>query len=112
MGGVLSMPWLYLILAGCFEVACTTMIRYVDGWARPWALVGLVLLGAGSLGLLYKALQGIPIGTAYAVWTGLGAAGTVVVGILFYKEPTEALRLVFLTTLIGSIVGLKLVSHE
>lgn len=106
------MAWTFLILAGCVEVACTTAFRYVDGFNRMAPIAALVVLGSLSLALLYKALEGIPIGTAYAVWTGMGAAGTVLVGILFYKEPTDALRLVFLSTLIGSIVGLKFVSQS
>ena len=106
------MAWLFLVLAGLFEVFCTTTMRYIDGLNRVVPIVALVIGGIMSLGLLYKALQGIPIGTAYAVWTGMGAAGTVIVGILFYEEPTDALRLVFLSTLIGSIVGLKFVSSS
>ena len=107
-----STAWMFLVLAGCFEVACTTALRYVDGFARPGVLAVLVVLGTASLALLFQALRSIPIGTAYAVWTGMGAAGTVLIGILFYKEPTDAIRLAFLSTLIGSIVGLKLFSHS
>ncbi len=105
-----GLAWVYLLLAGLIEVACTTTFRYVDGFNRLAPIAALIVLGTLSLGLLYKALEGIPIGTAYAVWTGMGAAGTVLVGIAFYKEPADAMRLVFLSTLIGSIVGLRLVS--
>jgi quaternary ammonium compound-resistance protein SugE len=103
------MAWVYLLLAGTFEVGFTTAFRYLDGW-KPWPIATFVTLAVGSGWFLYKALAGIPLGTAYAVWTGMGAAGTVIIGILFFKEPADALRLVFLSTLIGSIVGLKFVS--
>ncbi len=106
------MAWTWLVLAGLTEIAGTTVFRYIDGFNRLTPIVALIVTGTLSLVLLFKALDGIPIGTAYAVWTGMGAAGTVLVGILFYKEPTDALRLVFLSTLIGSIVGLKFVSNH
>jgi quaternary ammonium compound-resistance protein SugE len=105
------MAWFYLFLAGMFEVAFTTSFRFVEGWkAGPITL--FLACAAGSGVFLYKALQGIPLGTAYAVWTGMGAAGTVVIGILYFKEPSDILRIFFLTTLIGSILGLKLVSSH
>jgi quaternary ammonium compound-resistance protein SugE len=107
-----SLAWTYLLLAGMLEVACTTALRYVDGFNRSGPILLLIVLGASSLGFLYKALDTIPIGTAYAVWTGLGAAGTVLVGILIFKEPSDLWRLVFLATLIGSIVGLRYVSQH
>ena len=105
------MAWIYLLLDGAFEVGCTTAFRFVDGW-RPWPILVFLACAAASLVLLYKALEGIPVGTAYAVWTGVGAAGTVLLGIMFFKEPADTLRLFFLVTLIASILGLKLVSSH
>lgn len=108
------MPWLILIIAGLFEVGFTTCLGKAKetsgtesfGW---WA--GFFISLALSMYLLYKATQSLPMGTAYAVWTGIGAVGTVIVGILFFKEPVHFWRLFFIATLIGSIVGLKVVSH-
>jgi quaternary ammonium compound-resistance protein SugE len=103
------MAWIYLLMAGTFEVGFTTSYRYIDGW-KPGPIAAFLALAVGSGLFLYKALQGIPLGTAYAVWTGMGAAGTAIIGIMFFKEPADMLRLIFLSTLIGSIVGLKVVS--
>lgn len=104
------MPWLYLFLAGLAEIGMTTAMRYIE-WPPRWLpLLAFMVSANVSFGLLVVASWSIPLGTAYAVWTGIGAAGTVLVGILWYGEPTTTLRLVFLTMLIGSIMGLKLVS--
>lgn len=107
------MSWIILIIAGLFEVAfafCLGKAKETTGFEMyAWYGGFLVALGI-SMGLLIKATQTLPIGTAYAVWTGIGAAGTVLVGILVFKEPATFLRLLFLCTLIGSIVGLKAVS--
>ncbi len=75
-------------------------------------MTGFFLFLTVSMFLLYKATQTLPIGTAYAVWTGIGAVGTVIVGIIFFKEPADLWRMIFLTTLIGSIIGLKVVSTQ
>lgn len=108
------MHWLILIIAGIFEVAfafCLGKAKDATGNTLIfWYLGFLIALGASML-LLIKATQNIPIGTAYAVWTGIGAVGTVLLGIMVFKEPMNALRLLFLMTLIGSIIGLKIVSH-
>jgi quaternary ammonium compound-resistance protein SugE len=103
------MAWIYLLLAGAFEVGFTTAIRFIDGW-KPWPFLLFLACAVASAIFLYKALDSIPLGTAYAVWTGIGAAGTVLLGIVFFKEPADTLRLLFLATLIASILGLKLVS--
>ena len=103
------MGWIYLVLAGLFEIGFTTSMRYL-GW--PFKMVPLAIFLAttvASFWLLIEANKTIPLGTAYAVWTGIGAAGTVLAGIIYYGEPVTTLRLVFLTTLIGSIAGLKMV---
>jgi quaternary ammonium compound-resistance protein SugE len=103
------MAWLYLIAGGLFEVGFTTSLRYVDGFRNlPWTLAFIVSVTI-SMGLLQLASRTIPMGTAYAVWAGIGAVGTVLVGILFYEEPATAIRLALIATLIGSIVGLKLI---
>ena len=107
------MNWIILIVAGFCEVGftyCLGSAKTVEGLAwRGW-ITGFLLLTIISMGLLAKATQTLPIGTAYAVWTGIGAVGTVVVGILFFNEPATFWRLFFIFTLISSIIGLKIVS--
>lgn len=108
------MNWIILIIAGLFEVAfasCLGMAKNTTGKAQFLWYAGFFIALSISMLLLMKAIQTLPIGTAYAVWTGVGAIGTVIIGIIFFKEPTTFWRLFFLTTLIGSIVGLKAVSH-
>ena len=108
------MNWIILTIAGLFEVAfafCLGKAKETSGSEMYlWYAAFLIALSI-SMGLLIKATQTLPIGTAYAVWTGIGAVGTVLVGIFVFKEPTNFLRLLFLTTLIMSIVGLKAVSQ-
>lgn len=107
------MNWVILIIAGLFEVAFTSCLgkakTAVGNEVYLW-LGGFLLALTVSMTLLVKATQTLPIGTAYAVWTGIGAVGTVLAGILVFKEPATFLRLFFITTLIGSIIGLKIVS--
>lgn len=108
------MNWLVLVIAGLFEVGFATCLgkaREAQGSASLWWMTGFFVCLAISMYLLYRASQSLPIGTAYAVWTGIGAVGTAVVGILLFKEPTDFWRLFFLFTLIASIVGLKVVTH-
>ncbi|RNI31971.1 QacE family quaternary ammonium compound efflux SMR transporter [Rufibacter immobilis] len=108
------MNWIILIVAGLFEVAfafCLGKAKETTGNEMYLWYAGFVATCGISMGLLIKATQVLPIGTAYAVWTGIGAVGTVLVGIFVFKEPATFLRLLFLMTLIGSIVGLKAVSH-
>lgn len=105
------MSWIYLILAGLCEIAFTTALRYVDGFTRPVPTLLFIAFAAMSFYFLQKSLAGLPLGTAYAVWTGIGAAGTVVVGIAFFGEPLTGLRVFFLALLIGAIAGLKLVAE-
>ena len=107
------MSWLLLIIAGLFEVGFATCLgkaRETSGSTSTWWFVGFLVCLAISMYLLIRAINNLPIGTAYAVWTGIGAVGTVLVGILFFKEPADFWRLFFITTLIGSIIGLKWVS--
>ena len=108
------MNWIILIIAGLFEVAfasCLGKAKETTGQEMYLWYVGFFVSLIISMTLLVKATQTLPIGTAYAVWTGIGAIGTVLVGIFFFKEPATFWRLLFLATLIGSIVGLKAVSH-
>ncbi len=108
------MSWLILIIAGLFEVAfafCLGKAKETTGTEMVLWYIGFAIAVTVSMVLLIKATQNIPIGTAYAVWTGIGAVGSVLVGIFVFKEPATFLRLFFLTTLIASIVGLKAVSH-
>lgn len=104
------MGWIFLIVAGIFEVTGTTAFRSIEGWTRPLPIVLFALSGALSLFFLFRSLETVPLGTAYAVWTGMGAAGTVLVGIAWFGEPSTTIRLVLLVVLVGSIVGLKLTS--
>ena len=108
------MNWFILVIAGLFEVGFATCLgkaKETTGPTSVWWMVGFFVCLAISMYLLYRAGQRLPIGTAYAVWTGIGAAGTALVGIVFFKEPTDPLRMVFLCTLIASVIGLKVVSH-
>jgi len=109
------MNWIMLIIAGFFEVgfaSCLGKAKETTGTTAMLWMVGFFVSLSISMFLLYKAAQSLPIGTAYAVWTGVGAIGTVLVGILVFKEPSDFWRLFFLTTLIGSIIGLKIVSTQ
>jgi quaternary ammonium compound-resistance protein SugE len=108
------MNWIILIIAGLFEVgfaACLGKAKETTGNAALGWWAGFFVCLSISMYLLYKATLTLPIGTAYAVWTGVGAVGTVLVGIIFFKEPAGFLRLFFITTLIASIIGLKFVSN-
>jgi quaternary ammonium compound-resistance protein SugE len=109
------MNWIILIIAGLFEVAFATCLgktRETSGITATAWWVGFIVSLFISMILLYKATQTLPIGTAYAVWTGIGAVGTVIIGITVFKEPADFWRLFFITTLIASIVGLKFVSNH
>lgn len=104
------MAWTYLTIAGLFEIAWAIGLKYSDGFSRLWPSLGTVLAMALSMGFLALALKSLPIGTAYAIWTGIGAIGTVILGILLFSEPATALRLVCIGLILGGIVGLKLVT--
>ena len=108
------MNWILLIIAGLFEVgfaSCLGKAKESTGSSATMWMAGFFVCLSISMYLLYKATQTLPIGTAYAVWTGIGAVGIVLVGILFFKEPSDFWRLFFITTLIASIIGLKFVSN-
>ena len=107
------MAWLMLIIGGLFEVGFTTCLgkaKETSGSTSLLWLLGFFISLSMSMFLLYKATQTLPLGTAYAVWTGIGAVGTVIVGILFFNEAADFWRLFFIFTLIASIIGLKFVS--
>ena len=105
------MSWNYLILAACCEIVFAGSLKQTNNFTNIRWTVIFVFFYILSIVLLNKAVQKIPIGTAYAVWTGIGAAGTVILGIIWYKEPVHFWRVFFLCTLILSIVGLKFVSE-
>lgn len=109
------MDWILLIIGGLFEVGFATCLgkaKETNGTASTLWLAGFLVCLTISMVLLYKATQTLPIGTAYAVWTGIGAVGTVIVGIFLFKESADFWRVFFLTTLIASIIGLKFVSSH
>ena len=102
------MAWFWLIVGGLFEVGFTTSLRFVDGFRNiPWTLTFLISV-AISMGLLELASRSIPMGTAYAVWGGIGAVGTVLVGILFFNEPAALIRILLIFAIVAAIAGLKL----
>lgn len=105
------MAWVFLMIAGVFEISFTTAMRFTDGFTRLWPTVLVLALATVSIYFVTKAAELIPLGTAYAIWGGLGAIGTVIVGITYFGEPVTPWRMVFLSTLILSIAGLKLVTH-
>ncbi len=108
------MNWVYLVIAGLFETAfayCLGRAKLATGDAVYGWYAGFLVALIASMALLVKATQTLPIGTAYAVWTGIGAVGTAMVGIWLFGEPATFWRVFFIVTLIGSIVGLKWVSH-
>lgn len=104
------MPWFILFIAGLFEVAWAVGIKYTEGWTRFWPAAFTVVAMIASFYLLSVALRHIPMGTAYAVWTGIGTIGTVVYGIIFFKEPVDILRMVCILLIICGIVGLRVLA--
>ena len=102
------MAWFWLILGGLFEVGFTTALRFVDGFRNvPWTIAFLVSV-AISMALLELAARSIPMGTAYAVWGGIGAVGTVIVGILLFQEPAGTVRVLLILAIVAAIAGLRL----
>jgi quaternary ammonium compound-resistance protein SugE len=106
------MHWLILVAAGLFECAFTTCLKLSDGLSRLGWSIAFVLLSIVSFALLTAAAQRISLGTAYAVWTGIGAFGTALIGIVWFKDPATFWRVAFLTGLIVCLIGLKVVSPE
>ncbi|NCO87063.1 MAG: quaternary ammonium compound efflux SMR transporter SugE [Rhodobacterales bacterium] len=104
------MAWLFVFVAGLFEVAWAVGLKYTEGFTRLWPSLGTLAAMAISLGLLGLALRVLPLGTAYAVWTGIGSVGTALIGIWLFGESSDALRLLCIALIVAGIIGLKLVS--
>lgn len=103
-----QLAWLYLIVAGLFEIVFALALKFSDGFTRLWPTLSVLVGGLLSLFFLAQAVRSLPIGTAYAVWTGIGAVGTAVVGILLLAEPRDALRLASIALIVVGIAGLRL----
>ncbi|KZL15596.1 DMT family transporter [Pseudovibrio ascidiaceicola] len=105
------MAWIWLIIAGLFEMTFAVCLKLSDGFTKPFYTIAFIITALLSLYFLTKAMVSIPLGTAYAVWTGIGASGIAILGIFLFGEPATFLRLFFITMLIAAIVGLKFVSN-
>ena len=106
------MPWLYLFIAGLTEIAWAIGLKQTHGWTRLWPSVITAALMVVSFLFLSLALKTLPIGTAYAVWTGIGAAGTAIVGIYFFGESRDAVRIVCIALIIAGVAGLRVFSRS
>ncbi|MCO6428118.1 quaternary ammonium compound efflux SMR transporter SugE [Nitrosomonas communis] len=102
------MAWVILVLAGMFEVGWAVGLKYTEGFSRFWPTLGTVLAIIVSLWLLGIAMKSLPVGTAYSVWVGVGIVGTVILGIVLFEEPANAMRLVSVGLIVAGIIGLKL----
>ena len=102
------MPWILLVLAGLLEVGWAIGLKYTEGFTRLWPSMGTIAAMMISLGLLGIAMKSLPVGTAYAVWVGVGAVGTVILGIVLFDEPMNALRVASVALIVAGLVGLKL----
>lgn len=102
------MAWFILVIAGLFEVGWAIGLKYTEGFTRFWPTAGTVTAMVVSIGLLGMAMRTLPVGTAYAVWTGIGTVGTVVLGIVLFSEPATVARLACVGLILAGIVGLKL----
>ncbi len=106
------MAWFVLVLAGLFEIGWAVGLKYTEGFTRLWPSVLTAIALVTSMGLLGISLRTLPLGTAYAVWTGIGTLGTGILGIVLFKEPATAARLVCMSLIIAGIVGLKVVTPK
>ena len=106
------MAWLSVCIAGVFETVWAIGMKYSDGFSRLWPSVLTIVAMLISFGLLSYAMKTLPVGTTYAVWTGIGAAGTALLGMLLFGEPRGAARLVCIGLIIAGILGLRLVEHQ
>ena len=101
-------PWMTLSIAGLLEVGWAVGLKYADGFTKPWPSALTLVAMAASMWLLAQAARQLPIGTAYAVWTGIGAVGTALLGMVLFGEPRTAIRLTCIVLIVAGIVGLKL----
>ena len=104
------MPWIYLLLAGVFEVGFAIGLKYTEGFTRLWPSLATAAAAAVSLWLLTQALRTIPVGTAYAIWTGIGAVGVATLGIVLFSESASPARLACIALIVAGVAGLKLAS--
>lgn len=105
------MAWIYLIIAGVFEIGLALGLKFSEGFTRLWPTLGMAVSGGISFYLLSVAMKSLPVGTAYAVWTGIGAAGTAVLGILLLEESGDVFRVISITLIVAGVVGLRLSSQ-
>lgn len=108
----MTTPWIYLVIAGLLEVCWVIGMKYADGFTKLFPSIFTIAALILSMYMLARAAQSLPLGTAYAVWVGIGSFGAAFLGIVLFKEPASALRIVFLAMLLASIIGLKLTSAE
>ena len=106
------MPWIHLAVAGLFEIAWAVGLKYSDGFTRLWPSVWTLGTMALSIYFLAQAVRVLPVGTAYAVWTGIGAVGTAVLGIILFDEPRDVVRLLCIALILAGLVGLKVTAPE
>ena len=104
------MVWILLALAGLFEIAWVIGLKYSEGFSKPLPSIVTIIFLVLSMGLLSYCIKHLPVGTAYGIWTGIGAAGTAILGMVLFNEPREALRLFFIFLIIAGIIGLKITS--
>ncbi len=107
----MTTAWIYLLTAGVFELGFTTCLKLANNFTKVPYVIGFFICGIISFYSLNKSLATIPLGTAYAVWTGIGAFGTAIIGIMYFGEPANLPRLLLLAGLIGCVAGLKMLSH-
>jgi quaternary ammonium compound-resistance protein SugE len=109
--GDVAMAWLLLIVAGLLEIGWAVGLKYTEGFTRPLPTLAVVAVITASLVLLGLAVRTLPVGTAYAVWTGIGTVGTVLLGMYLFNEPSDPIRLLFIAMIVAGIIGLKFVTH-
>ena len=105
------MGWSYLFIAGCFEIAWAVGMKYTHGFSRFWPTLLVIVTMLLSVYFLTLAIKTIPVGTAYAVWTGIGIAGTTILGMILFQEPVQLVRLFFIFLILVSVVGLKIIAR-
>ncbi|WP_181304454.1 quaternary ammonium compound efflux SMR transporter SugE [Rufibacter sp. XAAS-G3-1] len=108
----MNSAWLYLIVAGICEIGWAIGLKYTEGFTKLWPTVITVVIMILSFVLLAQAMRTLPVGTAYASWTGIGAVGTVVLGMVLFNEPKDAVRLICIGLIIAGVLGLKFLAKE